>query len=113
MKFLFLFLFLLVTIPAYGQSLELRWNDNSNNEDGFRIERKTGQTGTFAPVKEVVTDETTFVDPVPDEQTYCYRVKAFNASGESPYSNEACATILKVPIAPSGTVIIVIIPPTP
>ena len=30
--------------------LTLGWTDNSNNEDGFRIERKTGTAGTYVPI---------------------------------------------------------------
>jgi len=104
---LLLFLSLALATSAFGASLTINWTDNSINEDGFKIERKLGQTGAFAEVGTVATDVVTFVDPVPDGQLYCYRVNAFNAAGSSPWSNEACGQTLTVPLAP-GTVTIVI-----
>jgi Bacterial Ig domain len=74
-------------------SLQLTWSDNSQNENGFDIERKTGTTGTFSILATLDPDKTTYTDSnLPDSTTYCYRLRAFNSIGGSPYSNEACAT---------------------
>jgi len=83
---------LLLAVPAKGASFTLTWTDNSDNETGFKIERKLGTTGTFAEIGQVGVDINTFVDVPPDSQEYCYQVRAFNSSGDSPYSNEACGT---------------------
>ena len=80
--------------PVFGQQLkiELVWADNSNNEDGFRVERKVGQTGDYAFLITVGPNTSTYTDTaVNPGETYCYRVKAFNAAGESGYTNEDCA----------------------
>ena len=76
---------------AHAAQLNLTWSDISNNEDGFKIERKTGTSGTFAQIAMVGPDITTYTDSVLASQTtYCYRVRAFNTFGDSAYSNENC-----------------------
>ncbi len=74
------------------------------NETGFKIERKTGAGGTYSQIATVgagvVAYSNTGLTP---NTTYYYRVRATNAGGDSPYSNEANATTLDVaPAAPSG-----------
>ena len=70
----------------------LAWDDNSNNETGFRVERAVG-SGTFSPLATLAADETTYADDAAQPRTsYRYRVVAFNASGESAASNEQAAT---------------------
>ena len=113
MKFkelVFLAMFLLATLwvgIAYGQqSLTLTWDDNSDNETGFKIERKLGQLGTFAPLGQTAIDVVTYVDTsVPDGQLYCYQVNAFNTSGNSPWSGEACGRDTDIIIAPGGVTV--------
>src|SRR5262245_32335760 len=74
-------------------SLQLTWTDNSQNEDGFDIERKTGTTGAFLALITVDANQKSYTDAdLSNGTTYCYRVRAFNKAGGSPYSNEACAT---------------------
>ncbi len=84
----------LLGLPAFAQQfeVELAWVDNSANEDGFRVERKVEPTGDYATLITVGTNTTTYVDTaVSASETYCYRVKAFNAVGDSGYTNEVCA----------------------
>jgi hypothetical protein len=72
-------------------SLQLSWTDNSINEAGFKIERKTGANGTFAQIAAVPANATSYNDAgLVDGTTYCYRLFAYNASGNSAYSNENC-----------------------
>jgi hypothetical protein len=74
-------------------SLQLSWSDNSQNEDGFDIERKAGTNGVFFLLVTLSANERSYTDAtLPSGTTYCYRVRAFNSIGGSPYSNEACAT---------------------
>src|SRR5205807_1650733 len=48
-------------VESNAAQLTLTWTDNSTNEDGFAIERKTGTTGTYAQIATVgprVTSDT-------------------------------------------------------
>jgi hypothetical protein len=72
---------------------QLTWQDNSNNEDGFKIERGSTTTGPFAQIGTVVANTTSYTDSgLADATTFCYRVRAFNSTGDSTYSNIVCGT---------------------
>ena len=71
--------------------LTLNWVDNAGGTAAFIIDRKTGMTGTYARIATTGPGITTYIDmAVVAGTTYCYRVMASNALGESGYSNEAC-----------------------
>jgi hypothetical protein len=83
----------LAPIAAPAQ-LTLTWQDNSNDEDDFAIERKTGTNGAYSQIASVAADVTSYVDTnVNSGATYCYRVQAVNSAGASDFSNEACNTV--------------------
>ena len=73
--------------------INLAWTDNSNNESGFKIERcKNPNCTNFAQIAQVGANVTTFADTTVTKNTaYSYRVRAFNAGGNSSYSNTASA----------------------
>jgi Divergent InlB B-repeat domain/FG-GAP-like repeat len=95
----FIFIFFLLTSlswqdQANAAQLQLSWHDNSNNEDGFKIERKTGANGTFTEVARPGPNVTVYNDTgLAGGATYCYRVRAFNSAGNSAYTPEGCATV--------------------
>jgi hypothetical protein len=75
-------------------SIELNWQDNSNNEDGFYIE-STQDTiaGSWTQIATVGADVTTYLHTgLTIGVTYYYRVSAFNGNGSSSWSNIAGAT---------------------
>ena len=75
--------------PREGDAgtLQATWMDNSNNEEGFEIERRMGTTQTYTQIAIVGANITSYNDSgLVDGDTYCYRVLAFNATGSSPYS---------------------------
>ena len=78
--------------------INLSWTDNSTNETGFKIQRRTG-TENYAIVGTVNEDVLTFFDSgLLPNTTYIYRVYAYNAAGNSPtYSNEVTITTLALP----------------
>jgi hypothetical protein len=83
--------------------MEIGWGDNSSNEDGFRIERSTDGGATWAvagiaPASNYAGSTATDGGRA-SELEVCYRVVAFNASGDSAPSNTACTT---PPAAPSN-----------
>ncbi|WP_395804392.1 fibronectin type III domain-containing protein [Daejeonella sp.] len=78
--------------------VDLMWKDNSSNETGFKIERKT-DSGNFTEIGSTAADLTTFSDKTVDLNTnYTYRVNSFNQVGKSiSYSNEVTIKTLNVP----------------
>ncbi len=73
--------------------IELVWKDNSANESGFKVERSTGASTTFKVIAGLGENITTFTDSLLEPATlYKYRVKAFNNSGNSGYSNMLSVT---------------------
>ncbi|MCX6098176.1 MAG: stalk domain-containing protein [Caldiserica bacterium] len=70
----------------------MNWNDNSSNEEGFRIERHTG-TGAWIQIKTLGVGAIKWMDETVSPATaYSYRVKAYNAGGDSAWSNEFTVT---------------------
>jgi probable HAF family extracellular repeat protein len=75
---------------AWG--INLKWNDNSTFESGFRLERRTG-TNPFALIDSTGPNAVSFLEAdLAAGTTYDYRIAAFNTSGQSAYSNIASAT---------------------
>ena len=72
-----------------ASQINLSWTDNSGNETGFSIERCTGNNCTnFAQIATVGANVTSFPDTgLATNTRYRYRVRAFNGSGNSAYSN--------------------------
>lgn len=97
-------------IVVSEREVELRWRDNSDNEDGFKLERKA-LNSEYKEIAELGTDINYYLDKtVTPKMFYYYRVKAYNKSGESAYSNEVLVETKvgetppeeeKVPLAPS------------
>ncbi len=68
-------------------SIILNWNDNSTNEDGFRIERKEG-SGNFILIGSADANANSYIDnTVTENVMYSYRVYAYNSTASSGYSN--------------------------
>lgn len=84
--------------PASSQ-IVLTWTDNSTNETGFKIERKTAQTN-YTLVGNSNADVTTYTDnTVSNNIPYTYRVYAYNNVGNSlTYSNEFTITSIGIPV---------------
>ena len=87
--------------PVDTTNVLLNWIDNSTNELGYVIERKTGDLASSAPFEildSVSADETSYEDAtVEDTTTYTYRIRAFDGSSFSDYSNLA-EVITPVPV---------------
>jgi uncharacterized delta-60 repeat protein len=85
----------LTAAATSNTSITINWTDNSSNESGFKIERKEGESGSYAQFTTVGPNITTYNDstpPLTPNIYYYYRVRAYNATdGNSAYSNEAHA----------------------
>lgn len=83
-----------VRAVAWNQ-INLSWQDNSDDETEFRIERKTGINGNYGTITTVGTNSTSYQDKgLNQTTTYYYRIRAYNSyNGKvSNYSNEAFTT---------------------
>src|SRR5262249_548823 len=93
---------------SYNQ-INLSWVDNSNNEDGFRLERCAAPLAgcgdaNFVQIAQAGPNVTSFNNTGLQPQTaYTYRVRSFNSTGTSGYSNYVEATtLIAPPAAPSN-----------
>jgi hypothetical protein len=76
--------------PGVKNYLAIRWMDNSTNETGFAIERSV-DGGPFIQIATVQANTVYYSDKVyydPNSNCLGYRVRAYNLSGYSAYSNE-------------------------
>jgi FtsP/CotA-like multicopper oxidase with cupredoxin domain len=75
-----------------SSAIDLSWNDNLGDEDGFDIERSLDGL-SFSLLATVNAGVTTYQDTgLAASTTYSYRVSAYNGSGNSAWSNVASAT---------------------
>jgi hypothetical protein len=72
----------------------LTWKDNSTNEDYFAVDRRKMNSTVIELLEEFVPHGTTTYQDFTIEggPGFCYRVRAWNASGSSLPTNEACVT---------------------
>ncbi|HXG67965.1 MAG TPA: fibronectin type III domain-containing protein [Blastocatellia bacterium] len=93
----------LTAAAAASSQINLAWADNASNEDGFKVERSTDGTN-FTQIATVGANATGFANTgLSANTTYYYRVRAYNAAGNSAYSDIASATTPQPPpVAPTG-----------
>ena len=90
----------LTATASAGNQINLSWEDNSSDETGFRIERKSGSEA-YGQIATVAANATVYSDNgLAPAIAYTYRVRAYSAGGNSTYSNEATATTLPEEPAP-------------
>ena len=65
--------------------IKLAWRDNSSNESGFKLERSTDGL-LWSPLATLGTNTMSYTESRLRSGTYYYRVCAYNAAGNSPFS---------------------------
>ena len=82
----------LTAAAASASRIDLAWQDNSNNETGFYVERRVG-TGTWSRIATLGANTTAYASGgLVGATTYGYRVQAYRTLiGTSAFSNEAQA----------------------
>ena len=90
--------------------VNLTWRDNATNEEGFRVQRRERGTEDWTIIASVGRNNTSYQDSgLRAGATYEYRVFAFNAGGESPFSNVAQVSMPEAPpVAPTSLSAVVI-----
>jgi chitodextrinase len=98
----------LVATNVWPRTVDLNWQQSSTDETGFRVAMSTtGPNGNFNNIDTLGVDATSYrVTGLSPNACYWFKVRAFNAAGDSVYTNtlEVC-TPQEPPIAPSGLVI--------
>ncbi len=81
-------------------SVDLSWDDNSDNELGFKIERKDDSLsvpGTWTLIDSVGANETAFTDTgLTPNTVYSYKVYAYNEAGNS--ISDSVQTVTVIPV---------------
>ncbi len=82
-----------LTASAASQTqINLSWTDNSNNESGFKIERSPNGSTNWSQIDTVGVNVVNHANiGLNCGTTYYYRIRAYNAGGDSAYSNGANA----------------------
>ncbi len=79
----------LLASSVSSSTINLTWFDQSNNEDGYIIERsEVAETSGFIHIAALAADVVSFDDTALNPATsYWYRIHAFNSAGNSAYTN--------------------------
>jgi len=79
----------LTATAASATSVNLHWSDNSTRESGYRIER-SNDGKAFSEIKVTGASATSFTNTgLTSGKKYYYRVRGYNAGGNSVYTNVA------------------------
>ena len=90
----------LTATAASTSQINIRWTDNSSNEDNFKIEYSNNGGSSWTVLATLSANTTSYSSTgLTANTSYAYRVYASNTTGNSAYSNTASATTL-----PTGTV---------
>ncbi|MDW7694689.1 leucine-rich repeat domain-containing protein [Flammeovirgaceae bacterium SG7u.111] len=76
-----------LVVTKIDDQLELTWSDNSDNELGFVLESKT--YGNFTVLDSLGEGFISYIMSTPTDSVATFRLKAWNNTGESSYSNIA------------------------
>lgn len=91
-----------VTVTSHTQT-HLIWTDNSDNETGFEVWRKTG-SGAFSLLTTTIANATNYTDSTATANTsYAYKVRAVN---DTSHSNDTSEISVSTPASLLGTGIV-------
>ncbi len=77
-----------MTASQNGSSVTVGWTDNSSDETGFKIQKRTSSETTYTSIATLDANAISYTDNnVSEGSTYYYRVSAVNENGDSRFSN--------------------------
>jgi hypothetical protein len=90
--------YLIKALPVAANQIRLLWIDDAlNRKDGVKIERSSDGV-SFTQIK-IFTASSYFIDTdLTVEMRYYYRIRAYNAGGDSPYSKVVSAVTRDPPL---------------
>lgn len=90
--------------PKSWSQINLYWQDNSNNEAGFELQRKKAGEGDYSTLGSQRDNYTSYYDKTATAGVvHYYKVRAFNFAGNSSFSNIINTTIpATIPAKPTG-----------
>src|SRR3989440_414476 len=91
-------------LPTSSSTILVTWTDNTQNEDGFRVERSATTAGPWGLPRTTGANVTSWSDGQrAPEQQMCYRVVALRRNNASNPSNSDCTTPPAAPIGLAAT----------
>jgi subtilisin family serine protease len=94
----------LVATATSSSKVNLTWTDNATDEGGFKLERSTDGVN-FVQAATLTPNTTAFTNiNLNASTTYHFRIRAYQGTNHSPFSNVAVATTQPLPAAPSNLV---------
>jgi len=97
---------LVASLAASNEMINVFWNDNSSDEQGFSVQRKV-DSGTWSSIAVTAQNINIYVDSSIEEgKSYQYRVRSYKAALNSAYTSSAVINVIKtqvetLPQAPS------------
>jgi hypothetical protein len=96
-----------LTLASSSSQVTVGWKDNSTNESGFEVQRRTLPSGSFSRIATTSANATSYADrAVSSGQSYEYRVRACAGTTCSAYAGPSSITYGSVtvpkPAAPSA-----------
>ncbi len=86
---------------ALDTTVQLEWQEASDNEDGFEILRSEVYSGSYQVIDSAAANTRQFVDrSTRAGRVYWYRVRSYNARGLSAWTREDSARTRSVPVVP-------------
>ena len=83
--------------------VHLGWNDSSDNETGFRIERSITEGSGYTQVASTAANIVAYADNNLNENTqYFYRIRSANTGGYSDYVSTHTTTLISIPATPTS-----------
>lgn len=91
-------------VAVSANQINIQWTDNANNENGYRIMRKTSTQSYYSVTDEVGAGVTSYTDRgLYSNVTYTYKVAAFNGSGSAESDEVSATTGKRVTFSDVGT----------